>query len=135
MRQGLALLPFVHQAREHDWSYVRCSECLSTVDRATRATYRCGWMAQSEWVPGLMPIPSDVPDRDSVTVCPGYSTTLPQVLETGRWYAWFEKGEIGLRLRALQDEPTPLLVQCIESLVASIGELRSATDRRLQQKG
>lgn len=86
-----------------------CRKCLERVPRETRASWWCGWLARSEWVtespqglrvgpPAAPGFPLDLFSSDDETpfpsICPGYSTSLPAVIEANRALAWRMEGSL-----------------------------------------
>lgn len=75
------------------------------MDRDTRRSWWCGWIPRSEWIldggQGLssgpqLPagFPSGNGEEPFPSVCPGYSTILPAVVETGRALTWRREGNL-----------------------------------------
>lgn len=91
----------------HGDSFLECESCKRRMSRAERATLACGFVDSIEWVKGMRPYPD-------ATVCPGYSTRLPEVVETSRALLWARRGE--LRLFFEPHQVTPLAKDCIDLL-------------------
>ena len=108
MIEGLRLLPQVQSQRddaEGSW-YLTCDDCDRYNDRATKRVFRCGWLPEKERTGGMGAYPGS-------TVCPGYTTSLPDVYETARALSWRRDGQI----RELYDVPlTQLLRDCVDVL-------------------
>lgn len=69
-------------------AFLSCEEC--TLPAFERRLYRCGWIPESERI--------DEPMRPfaefGATVCPGYTTTIPEVIEASRLLVWANRGEL-----------------------------------------
>lgn len=87
-------------------------------------------MPARAWRPIAVPIPCDYPEPDSVTVCPGYSTSLPAAIEATWWHEWYSKGQLQLRLQAGGAQATPLLVECIEVREQALQQEQAISLRR-----
>jgi hypothetical protein len=60
-------------------------DCDTCTDALTRRCFGCGWLPESEWLAGDRPFPE-------ASVCPGYSTRLPEVIEAARALSWQKRG-------------------------------------------
>jgi len=60
-------------------------------------------------------------DGSDPTVCPGYSTSLPEVAEANRAHFHWSKGN----LVALHREPSDAILRCVEILEGSRGAVTS----------
>jgi hypothetical protein len=106
--------------------FVRCSHCLKNNPIATRRRWHCGYLPASKHVGTKWDIPNrhlgKAANQTQPTVCPGYTTSLPAVLEASRARLWREKGS----LRDLYDEPlTDVLRDCVDILEHAVGELQA----------
>lgn len=97
MIEGLRFLPRVQAERERlmedgaplelaQQVFLDCDSC--TMNRDERASIRCGWLPESSWTDGSMPLPG-------ATICPGYTTSLPEVYEAARLLRWVNRGALG----------------------------------------
>jgi hypothetical protein len=60
-------------------------------------------------------------DGPPLTVCPGYTTSLPETIELARAWAWSEKGE----LRTYCDgQPSEAVIDGVDIFAAAVAELR-----------
>jgi len=71
--------------------WANCTACLRDIDRRTRANWACGFLPQSER--SLYPLQCETA-APRATVCVGYTTSLPTVVEMARAHAWFETGQL-----------------------------------------
>ncbi len=106
MIEGLRFLPRVQSQRdeaEGAW-YFTCDDCPN--DRETKRFLRCAYLPPSERLGGHGEYPGS-------TICPGYTTSLPDVCEAARALSWRRDGQI----RELYDVPiTSLLRDCVDVL-------------------
>lgn len=111
MIEGLRFLPQVQAQRNEiaeggGW-YLTCDDCPH--DKQARRLIRCGWLPDAERVGGMGEYPG-------ATVCPGYTTSLPEVYEAARALSWRRDGQ----LREFYDVPlTALLRDCVDLLDAA----------------
>lgn len=94
-----------------------CNFCRERIPRGHRLQMLCGWERRRDW-PSTECTCDSAPDvsghgrcphclrrrtihvagcRDLPTVCPGYSTKLPAVIEAVRAWSWWDKGQLALR--------------------------------------
>lgn len=107
---------------------------MQTLSESYRAYWHCGWMPPERHtgpvVDGVRR--SGVRLRDEVPhapeTCPGYTTRLPDVVEGLRAQLWLDKGD--LRGRYEDATPTPRLIDALEILAASEGEVQAHRLRR-----
>lgn len=83
-------------------SYLACGPCIQAVPEASRQLWNCGRAPRLPGHLGGYPMP-DGAERPACDTCPGYLISLPQVVETTRAYAWWDKGQ----LRDFCDGETP----------------------------
>lgn len=113
MIEGARLLPWLQEAAHRERAavamYLDCEKCMQNQTYEARRLMGCGYIADA-------PAPQVRPPgyEGEVTVCIGYSTSLPQVIETSRARLWWDKG-------ALEDwcegeRPTPALRLAIEEM-------------------
>lgn len=65
--------------------FLDCDTCLGEYPLETRRCFHCGWLREDEWLTGDRPFPE-------ASVCPGYSTRLPEVAEAARALSWSKRG-------------------------------------------
>lgn len=108
MIEGLRFLPQIQTQREKAegaWFYT-CDDCDLYNDWDQKRIYRCGWIPEHDRLDGMGTYPGS-------TVCPGYTTTLPEVQEAAIALGWRRDGQ----LRELYDVPlTQLLRNSIDIL-------------------
>lgn len=107
-----------------------CETCLKFADDAQRRLMGCGWLPAADHGPDG---PPDAwrfgPDRSEVAeVCPGYSCTLPDVVDVATCYSHWEKGQLEVRLGGV--DAAPALVDGIEILHAAVGAAARARVKR-----
>lgn len=78
------------QARRNDddqpaVNFLDCDHCPDDV----RPSLRCGWLPRERWN-------LDEPPFPEATVCPGYSTRLPEVIEAARSLVWARRGDLAM---------------------------------------
>ncbi len=91
--------------------YWNCTTCLREFDVDTRRGYWCGYIRQDKWIgdgPGQQ-LPTGAPRNDDPqekfpSVCPGYSTSLPEVIEASRALDWRRDGMLS---EFFAGEPVP----------------------------
>lgn len=71
--------------------YLKCEPCMARCTRSELAAMACGWIPKGERDGSEFLHPEGAPD---VTVCPGYTTTLPQVIEASRALSWRQDGQL-----------------------------------------
>jgi hypothetical protein len=106
------LLPVLqnHRREIKNQDYLVCSSCVKEQRRTFRSQMGCGLIpgATSELVANFTPPGAFV----AASVCPGYSTSLPEVIEAARLHRHWEKGTLRDRIDC---DPTPLLLDLIET--------------------
>ncbi len=120
MIEGLRFLPQVQAQREEGGWYLTCDDC--TLDSAHRRFFRCGWLPANERTGGMGEYPG-------ATICPGYTTSLPDVEEAYRALSWRRDGQLG----ELYDVPlTSLLRICVD--LADLAVKKQERDALREQK-
>ena len=96
MIEGVRLLPFLFAASRLNPKAPRpydCKICMDSYPEKQRRSFRCGWIADRDWVPVeklvRRPVGGGHPNPGT---CPGYTTQLPQVHEAARAWGWWDKG-------------------------------------------
>jgi len=116
--EGVRLLPWLQQASRSNPAPVAhlldCEACMRERPAAARARIRCGYVEPasdgSAWWPrgfrgfGSPPV--------GATTCPGYTTSLPEVVEISRLHLHWSKGALRDRVR----RPTGHVLDMIEVL-------------------
>lgn len=100
--EGLTLLPWLQWHREHlrddnaplaAEQYYSCHPCKRRQSARERAGLWCGYLPRSQWIGDGPRLPEGAPESESCpSICPGYSTTLPEVLEAARALGWRQDG-------------------------------------------
>ena len=109
MIEGIRLLPwaaaYAHLKQTKFW--LNCSACKKNTS-IRRERMRCGYIPHERWETADRVI--EIADLRSgiinPSVCPGYSTQLPKVLEAARAWGHWERGQLQLRYA---DPPGELL--------------------------
>jgi hypothetical protein len=65
--------------------FLDCDACLVTTTEQERACLGCGFLPKEGWLLGDRPFPE-------ASVCPGYSTRIPEVYEAARALSWSKRG-------------------------------------------
>jgi hypothetical protein len=121
--EGLRVLPWFQDASRREAASLghlsNCDDCMSTTTSIERQHMGCGFEPMLEVSRPFAP--RGVPCK--VTVCPGYSTRLPEVIEVSRAYLHWDKGT--MRERFAGAEPTPALLDGLELLQGSVRALES----------
>jgi hypothetical protein len=124
--EGLRSAPFLYSAlngkESHNVSHLRdCTTCKATTSALERARIACGWLPLAE---GAMPVqfPGLQGDdgKPALTVCPGYTTRLPQVREASEARLHWERGTLRQRVQA---EPTQVLLDALQICEGARNEL------------
>lgn len=84
-----------------------CEECKRTVDTVTRQQLGCGYEPAIAKATPWMP-PSWAERGLSLSTCPGYTTSLPLVLEIVQAYPHWEQGALRAYLGGKDATPTAL---------------------------
>jgi hypothetical protein len=76
----------------------QCDICTKAYDYNARRAMRCGYVSAADWKDagadtGYI---AGCPVREPET-CPGYTTQLPHIAEVASAWAWWEKGQLGMR--------------------------------------
>jgi hypothetical protein len=128
----LRLLPWFQEALRTEPDQHRdiadCSKCMETTDVHSRRALGCGWEPALDGAE-----PATLKSNVEVTVCPGYSCKLPEVVEVASAYAHWEKGTLSARLDGA--EPTPQLLDGLVVLQGAIAELNEHRMKASTQKG
>lgn len=89
-----------------------CEMCQASATPAQRELMGCGWLPPVENPPDVWRHRGDLGSKH--TVCAGYATRLPEVLDVMRHRLHWEKGSLQLRLAGA--EPAAPLLDGIEAL-------------------
>jgi hypothetical protein len=126
--EGLRLLPWTQELNRRSPGWLpNCEDCMRTRTQESRQMIGCGYEPPppenkrpylSLWNGGSLP---NYPGPKS-TVCPGYSTNLPETIEAARARLHWSKGELSAFTRG---EPSEALVIGIEILEGAVNELQS----------
>jgi len=113
--EGARLLPWLQEAVRREPAAYRhfadCNHCKETMTVENRRTLGCGFLTGPVGAPAGKPEGYDGPQ---LTVCIGYSTSLPEVIEASRARWWAEKGQLTVWCDG--DLPTPGLRLVIEEM-------------------
>lgn len=127
------MLPWLQdQHREEPASvgYLKdCSKCQRDQSLQMRQTLGCAY--ESSVTPSF-PWRHAGDDGPKLSVCPGYSTKLPEVIEAAAAYQHWEKGTLDHRFRGY--ELTERLMDALEILGANVGAVQSWALRKRSEK-
>lgn len=115
--EGLQALPWLHEARADDPTFLDCDHCMKHNDYEIRRRMACGYIPADEHLRGM----KWQPDPDSgieLTVCAGYSTSLPDVIDVARAYHHWKAG--ALRDVTGDQPPCPALLDCLTLLESTV---------------
>lgn len=134
--EGLRQLPWLQSYRRKHSDYLPdCRTCKRTTSKHNRARWHCGYLNPDEWVEwtyGVLCPRAHVPDGPDPTICPGYTTQLPAVLEGARARLWREKGS----LRDLFDDPiTPLVRDAVDVFESEMNAVQIAETEKASGPG
>lgn len=125
MIEGLRLLPWFQEAARRDLlgPLSDCEQCMSTRASSTRQLLGCGYEPPpaDALAPMVQPWSGLGYEGPAPTVCPGYSTNLPEVAEVNRAHFHWSKGALGL----LHPAPTDALLRGVEVLDIANGNVRA----------
>lgn len=110
-----------------------CEECRRNVTAAIRQDLGCVYEPRIER-PGSVWAPQSWIDRGvATTVCPGYTTSLPAVVEVIDAHAQWKAGYL---TEALDGEaPSSVALECLTALEGGINEHQADTIRRKSKAG
>lgn len=134
MIEGLVHLPKIQseRARQIDKDipvqianeYMNCELCR--LDETERGLWRCGWLPEERRLDVPM---RPFPDAD---VCPGYTTTMPEVIEASRLLLWTRRGQLEAVVESL---PIPVATSiCIDILDGACRESEAEGYRRQRRE-
>lgn len=115
MIQGLQCLPWLKaQERDGDLAIANCEKCMQATSKEQRQYLGCPFEAPIEnaqpWSP---PDGKHGFKHASPTVCPGYTTSLPEVRETSRAYTHWTKGQLA---EFCGGQPSDAMLMAVEIL-------------------
>ena len=123
MIEGLRLLPWLHEATRRSPDavshYNDCARCRSTFSREQRQLVGCGWESVA---PGAIAWMPEGWTDDRPTTCVGYTTKLPEVIETTEARFYLKHGSLSLLVK---DEITDALRLSIKILENADAEATS----------
>lgn len=140
MTEGLRLLPRVASKRDADFEegdpyarhYANCTLCLRDFSRHERRCFGCGFLDRSEWLcDGEGPLGSKLVE-EPVSVCAGYTTSLPEVLEANRALTWRKDGALSEYLDG--ERPKPMLKDAMDLLASAVSEAMSEVRREAKKE-
>jgi hypothetical protein len=127
--QGIRLLPWfqeaIHRLPKQLEHLSDCGKCMQTQPRERRQLMGCGYepsapMASTVWQPSTSKLGYR---HKRPTVCAGYLTRRPEVLEVARAHAHWEKGSLAVFCG--DDKPSDEFLACIELLDAELAAVKS----------
>ena len=115
MIEGIRALPWIEEARSKDGQsdFLTCETCMQSNGYQMRRVMKCGFIPVDEHVPGM----HWQPDAFDLTVCAGYSTALPEVLDAVKNYDNYESGNLHY---SCGGDPPPVLLDAISLLRGSV---------------
>lgn len=144
MIEGARLLPFIQEAERRDSLNIPpCGKCMQSQSAQTRQTWGCAYEPPpNENVRRLVqiPAPSGCKQRGATadepafpSVCPGYTTRLPEVIEIARARLHWSKGAI---TAFCNGQPRSALLVGIEILEGASNEAQQwAIDNPVKKAG
>lgn len=136
MIEGLRLLPWVHESerRNPHSADFDCAKCKEMNGRLARQHMRCGYEvpidgAQPPWSPVML----DAAHQGEYTLCPGYTTKLPEVIEVVRLRMHAKMGSLSLFMHG--GEPTEAATVGIEILEGAANEVQAWVMKPKDQGG
>lgn len=120
------MLPWLHEAIARDRTSRRhlgdCANCKETMSTETRRMMACGYEPTIDIARPWSPISLNAEWQGTEpTVCPGYTTSLPEVIEIGRARVHWDKGNLR---DFCGDDPTEHMLIGIEILDSHIGAMQ-----------
>lgn len=115
MIEGIRALPWIEEARGKDGQsdLLTCERCMQCNDYQMRRFMKCGYLDDSEHLNGSF----WQPDAFDLTVCAGYSTTLPEVVDAVTNYHHYDTGQLR---DACDGQPSPVLLQALSLLKGAV---------------
>ena len=136
MIEGLRFLPWWHEQMKRDPTDARskCETCMDRNPLETRQILGCGYEPPpDERLRSVARIPTLLGSSTDPTVCPGYSTRLPEVIEVARARLHWSKGSLR---EFVGGNPTDALVMGIEFLEGANNECEGwAMRKENREKG
>ena len=132
--EGLRFLPWLWEAerRNPSGSILKCDNCMNAYTQETRQQMGCGFEpppVESKrayvqmWNGGSLPNYKG----PKATVCPGYTSSLPEVIEVARARMHWEKGELAAFTRGELSEGLTTGIEILEGAI-NAQQLWSHTD-------
>lgn len=116
MIEGLRLLPGLQEASRrnpdavaHYWD---CSKCKATFPREMRRAIGCAWEPSLE---GATPWKPEWWKGDPPTVCVGYSTKLPEVIETSEARFYLKSGSLSALIKGPMSDSLRTGIRLLEN--------------------
>lgn len=118
MIEGLRLLPWFQEAarRELLGPTASCDDCMQARSKQTRQLMGCGYEPSPapDVLPLVFPWQGLGYTGPKVVVCPGYTTTLPEVIEIARSHLHWSKGSLTEFCRGLVADSTIFGIEILE---------------------
>jgi hypothetical protein len=127
--EGLRYLPELQARRDKQTEdgippdFLDCDDCLVNKTEHDRRCFGCGFMPRHRHLPGMQPFPE-------ASVCPGYTSSMPEVLEAARAKSWTARGGLVPLYGAV--ELPPIATEAIDVLegAANVVERRVLREAR-----
>lgn len=115
MIEGIRALPWIEEARSKDGQsdLLTCDKCMQFNSEQIRRVMRCGFIPEGDHVKGMF----WQPEGHDLTVCAGYTTSLPEVVDAIANYDHYETGNLHY---ACGGDPQPVLLQAVALLRGSV---------------
>ena len=100
--------------------FLDCDACQTNFTLTERRCFGCGWLPPGEHIAGDRPYPE-------ASVCPGYTTRMPEVCEAARARSWAGRGGL---VPLYGSRPLPqVALDAIDMLENAINEVEARTYR------
>jgi len=125
--QGLLALPWYQAARADNKMPPDCSMCRDRVSAPMRQAMGCAFLDPIRDDRGELSVPHAIWKHEGdksagQTICPGYTTNLPDVIDIARAHQHWTKGELGTVLGGADGLP-PVLADGIGQIDESVQRL------------
>ncbi len=127
MIEALRVLPWSHEAQRrknygdpNSGYLVDCNRCRENTKREMREGVGCPYERPNPHARPWQPSNLDSMHSGEFTICPGYTTRLPEVIEVARARLHWSKGS--LLTFCGGEQPSEMLNVCIEILEGSTNE-------------
>lgn len=126
MIEGLRLAPWFYEAQRREACAVpsTCSACMQTFSSSKRQALGCAYERAVPWATPWTPVAMNASYRGTMpTVCPGYTTNLPEVVEAVRARVHWSKGSLTTFTKG--EPPSDALIYAIEIVEGGFNEVQA----------